>query len=370
MNGEECGDALIPIHALMDELDAPAVVRFPALGDTVLLTPLLDALRARYGTPVHLVASGPWVPVLLGQHPSVASLHMVRSRRAPYWSMPSQWRAAAWLRRHRGPVYLCEADRYAARLVERAVPPERLVRAWDHWPGDEVHWVDWWLQVARLDPPELPGPVSRAIPLAAAVPSLPLPPAWAHDASLWLRARGLSSPPLVLVQPGHKKTHKRGRVATSDHNKHWPSERWAAVCEGILQALPGGRVLLCGSPREHGLLTEIVQEVPATLRARVVDGSRDLPLQRLLGVAALAHSMVSVDTGPAHVAAAMDCPSVVLFGQFGWRRWKPRAPSAEVIALGPEAPTPGRAVIDISVDEVLGAWHQLVPRSQVVLKRA
>ena len=340
---------------------APLVVRFPALGDAVLLTSLLQALHLRYGRPVHLLASGPWTPVLLRSHPALARLHTVRSRRAPYWLMPSQWQAAKWLRAHRGPVYLCEADRYAARLVDRAVPPERLVRAWDHWPGNGVHWADWWLQVARLDAPGVPGP-ARDLSGLAAQPTLHMPHSWAEDGQAWLARRGWEERPLVLVQPGHKKTYKRGRLATAQHEKHWPAERWAAVVRGILESRPRAQVLVCGSDRERGLVQEIVDATAAG--SRVFNGAGELPLPRLVALAARADSMVSVDTGPAHVAAAMDCPSVVLFGQFGWGRWKPRAPRSTVLALGPEVPTPGRKVMDIGVGEVLAAWHSLPPRGQ------
>jgi heptosyltransferase-3 len=343
------------------DLDAPLVVRFPALGDAVLLTVLLQALHKRYGKPVHLLASGAWTPVLLGDHPALGHLQMVTSRRAPYWLTPTQWQAVRLLRRHRGPVYLCEADRYAARLVGRAVPPERLIRVWDHWPGDAVHWADWWLQVARLDAPGVAGPQGDLSDIAPQ-PCVPLSPAMQADAAAWLRAKGIAERPLVLVQPGHKKTHKRGRVATSEHEKHWPADRWAAVIRGVLQQLPDAAVLVCGSPREHGLAQEIVDAAGGG--SSILNGARELPLPRLIALAAGAHSMVSVDTGPAHVAAAMDCPSVVLFGQFGSRRWKPRAPHSTVVALGPEAPTPGRKVMDLQPDEVLAAWRSLPPRGQ------
>ncbi|MFZ5546447.1 MAG: glycosyltransferase family 9 protein [Pseudomonadota bacterium] len=336
------------------------VVRFPALGDAVLLTPLLDALHARYGKKVKVLASGDWTPVLLGQHPAVGELCMVRSRRAPFWLMPSQWRAVRWLRRQRGPVYLCEADPHALRLVSRAVGPEQMVKAWEHWPGNDIHWADWWLQIAQLDPLALPGPQPRDVTGTQGQPTLALPDAWADDAAQWLKSRRLSGDSLVLVQPGHKKTHKRGRIATAHHDKHWPAERWAAVIRGILASDPALTVLVCGSPREHGLAQEIVDAAGAPLR--VLNGARELPLQRLVALAACAHSMVSVDTGPAHVAAAMDCPSVVMFGQFGWGRWKPRAPRADVVALGPQAPTPGCSVMHIEVDEVLKAWRSLRPR--------
>jgi heptosyltransferase-2/heptosyltransferase-3 len=347
------------------EPDAPVVVRFAAVGDIVLLTVLLEALARRYGRPVHLLSSGDWTPVLLGHDPALSELRLVASRRAPYWLTPSQWSAVRWLRAHRGPVYHCDPDPHAERFLQRAgVPESRLVRAWSHWPGDGIHWADWWLQIAALDAPALPGP-ARPVD-APARPRLHAPPAWHQEAEGWLQAHGLAGHPLVLLQPGHKKTHKRGRIATAGHDKHWPAERWAEVIRGVLAALPGAAVLVCGSAREAGLAQEIVDAAGTPPSgSRVVNIAALQPtLQRLVALAARAHSMISVDTGPAHVAGAMDCPLVVLYASAGWGRWKPRAPTSTVIAIGPQAPTPGARLMDIRAEQALQAWATLPPRGQ------
>jgi heptosyltransferase III len=168
----------------------------------------------------------------------------------------------------------------------------------------------------------------------------------------------------VLVQPGHKKTHKRGRIATATHDKHWPAERWGAAIRAVLADVPGVAVLVCGSSREAPLVQEIVDAAgsPPT-GCRVVNIAAMKPtLQRLVGLTALAHSMISVDTGPAHIAGAMDCPLVVLYGSAGWGRWKPRSASGNVQVLGPRALTPGAEVMSIGVDAVLAAWRALQPR--------
>ena len=49
----------------------PVVIRFPALGDTVVLTTLIRALALRYGTQVDILASGPWVPEVLAHNPHI-----------------------------------------------------------------------------------------------------------------------------------------------------------------------------------------------------------------------------------------------------------------------------------------------------------
>lgn len=345
------------------DLDAPLVVRFAAVGDVVLLTPLLEALWRRYGRPVHVLGSGAWTEVLLGHDPAVSDLRLVTSRRAPHWLLPSRWAANTWLRAHRGPVYLCDPDPYAERIIARAAVPEgRLVRAWKHWPGDAVHWADWWLDIARLDAADCPGP-AVAVDVAPR-PRLHPDPAWDAQTTSWLRQQGLDRHALVLVQPGHKKTHKRGRIGTAAHDKHWPATHWAAVVRGVLSHLPNAAVLVCGSEREAGLAQAIVDAVgPPPPGTRVLNNAAMKPtLARLVSLAARAHSMVSVDTGPAHVAGAMDCPLVVLYGSAGWGRWRPRAATAEVRVLGPRAPTPSARLMDLNPDDVVAAWRGLQPR--------
>ena len=83
-----------------------------------------------------------------------------------------------------------------------------------------------------------------------------------------------------------------------------------------------------------------------------------LPLRRLFPLCEVAHSMISVDTGPAHVAAAVGSPLVVLFGNNSPRHWLPRSfCGSPVIGLGG---APGfRHVNQISVQAVFEAWRSL-----------
>lgn len=339
----------------------PLVIRFGAFGDTVLLTPLLHALALRWGQPVDLLSSGPWTPQLLANNPHVGHIQLLRSRRAPYWLTPSQWQAVAWMRkRGSGPVFFCERDAFGLDLLSRAgIPTDHIDKPWDDWPGDRVHWADWWLDVAQRTPAGIePAPLlqSGSVPPR---PELFITEAARSACDLWLKQKGWSADSLVLVQAGHKKTHKRGRIGTSDHSKHWPPGHWAAVVRGIRSHLPSSRVLMCGSAREHGLVQEIIDMVDDT---RVHNLAQELPIDRLLPLAEGAHSMISVDTGPAHAAGAMNCPLVVLYSVFGSFRWRPRPRSAPVVAMGGENGAASR-LTDIEPDQVIAAWKSLGTRS-------
>jgi heptosyltransferase-2/heptosyltransferase-3 len=333
----------------------PLIVRFAAFGDVVLLTTLIEVLHRRYGERVDLLGSGPWTPPLLAADPRVGELCMVTSRKTPYPFRPSQWGAVRWLRRRgAGPVYLCDPEPKAAWLLQRAgVPAARVLRAHDFPAEPGTHWCEWWLATGQRTPSEWAG---RVPALAEAtldhVPQLHLAPTARHAAAAWLAARGWAAAPLVLIQAGNKRTLKRGRLAAIDDAKYWPPERWAAVARGVLGQLPDARVLLCGVPAEHGVLEAIRI---AAGHEHVHNGARELPVPRLLALLERAHSMISVDTGPAHAAAALDCPLTVLFANQDLRLWRPRSRAGRVATLGGERGAASR-LVDIEVPAVLAAW--------------
>ena len=346
---------MTPARATSGAPMRPLVVRFAAFGDVVMLTALLDALQRRYGAPVDLLSSGPWTPELLANDPAVAEVQFVTSRKTPYWLCPSQWRAVRWMATRRDvPVYLCDPEPQALALLLRAgIPRENILRAWDTWPGNEAHWVDWWNDVARQTPKAFaesaPPPMQRA-----ASPQLFVADTERAACDAWLRDLGIAASPLVLLQPGNKRTLKHGKSVQAD-NKYWAPEHWAQLVASITQDMPTARVLLCGADAERPPLDEIVA---ACNSAAVINLAGALPINRLLPLMQRAQSMVSIDTGPAHAAAALGCPLVVLFGSMGSTRWRPRSPGSPVIALESDRGEASK-VMDITPEQVIAAWRSL-----------
>ena len=336
----------------------PLIVRCGALGDVVVLTPLLRLLSARYGSKVDVVGAGAWTAPLLANDPCLGHLQLVASRRTPYLLCPSQWALVRWLRRRgRGPVYLCDVNPEMRALLARGgVHPDDLVARDRAEEATPMLWPDRWLDMGMRDPahawPTRPVDAARF-----RLPRLVVDEASRADLAQWRARLGLDGP-LVLFQPGNKRTHKRGKVLTLNHPKHWDAENWAAVASAVVGELPDARVLLCGSPLEQPLLEDIRRATGEHPRVHNLAG--DLPIPRLLALLEVAHSMVSVDTGPAHAAAALGCPLVVMFGAASPEKWRPIGPGA-ITVLGGDRGEASR-VADLSAEQVAAAWRALPAR--------
>ncbi len=347
--------AAIPVTAMPSMATRPLIVRCGAFGDVVLLTPLVRLLAARYGSPVDVVGSGAWTAPLLADEPAVAHVQIVDSRKTPWLLAPSQWALVRWLRaRPRGPVYLCDVDPDMPKLLRRGgIHPDDLV-AWSRSDeSPEVPWPDRWLGFGMRDP-AMPYPTRAVAPADYRLPTLVVSGDARAALAQWRQARRLEGP-VVLFQPGNKRTHKRGRVATRQHPKHWPAERWAEVAAAVHRDAPDTQVLLCGSAPEHGVLEEIRHACGGDPRVHNLAG--DLPIPRLLALLEVARGMVSVDTGPAHAAAALGCPLVVMFGPAPVSTWRPIGPGAIHVLGGGNGPA--SRVEDIPATEVVEAWRRL-----------
>jgi heptosyltransferase-2/heptosyltransferase-3 len=334
----------------------PLVVRFGAFGDMLLLIPMLKALAHRYGRPCDLVSAGPWTQPLMQRVPACGPVRLITSRKMPYLINRSQQQLVTWLRqRPAGPVYVFEADEKSHALLARGgVSPDLIcsIRDFPRRPGEHIaaHAV----RLARQTPVALGGPGEAALPETDMRPTLSATDR--QDCTDWLARQQLTDAPLVLVQPGNKKTMRRGSRTRSTNVKYWPEDHWARVIGAVRQTLPAAQVLICGSPAERPLAEDI-------RRRSVTDGiiiaTDDLPIPRLLALQERAHSMISVDTGPAHSAAAMGCPLVVMFARIDPQLYAPLPTTAPVRLLAPEAGALEAAMASIPPERVIDTWRTL-----------
>lgn len=343
----------------------PIVIRFGRLGDMLLLAPLLSRLHRGYGDPCVLLGTGPWSADLYAADPDVARVVQVTARHRPLALSPQRWQMLQVLRAHRdAAVHVCETEPRALAKIRRMlvlanVGPRRCVFVSDMPALPDEHWVERLLRCGGRPPPAYAGAWRSPMLPDDSAPRLYLRENDRNVRDAWLHAHGWRGEPVWLVQPYNRRSVRwNGPRDAADDDKAWPARNWIGVLRALRADHADARIVLCGAPNEAPLLDAIA----AGARMDKLDiSARGLPLRRLMALCEMAAGMLSVDTGPAHVAAAMGCPLVVLFGAQSPRVWGPRSPTGSaVIALG-GLPQRSR-VAEIAPEEVVAALHDLPTR--------
>jgi len=345
----------------------------------IMLSTLLEILHRRFGQPCRIIGAGGWGAKIYQSHPDVAEV-ICLGRHTAFFLDREWWRALRTLHANRAaPVYVCEDFPRklprVRRLLRLSGTPashcvfmeDMLAAAQRHGQAPE-HWVDRLVALGRCTPPafreaDFPWPE----PAPRCGPQLEVTPAEGLECEAWLASKGWLGRPLVLVQPGNQRMMRGGsqpRISPDDH-KAWPVERWAALLLHLQQHLqrriPQALILLVGAPQEAAFL----ESIRAEARLPSIDLAV-LPLRRLFALCAVSHSMISVDTGPAHAAAAVGLPLVVLFGAYPAGVWQPRsAVGSPVIGIG--GPPAASRLDEIPESVVFDAWCGLLDRLQALV---
>lgn len=339
----------------------PLIFRCGAFGDMVLLTALIRELHARWDSPVDILTSGPWSEPLLSGQPGVGELTLVRSRKTPYWLAPDQWHAVRRLReRGVGPTWFCDGGRAGRSLLQRAgIDEDSIIDVNDHplMPGE--HATEQWRRLAGLLPTAWRAHPPPGLLTDIRGCELTVSPRQREDLTAWLQARALGSAPLVLIQAGNKRTMRRGTRRLAVNHKYWPNECWAAVIRHLLGGDPMRRVVLLGTPPEEALNDEIASIVGGD---RVHNAADDLPVPRLIALLERAVGLVTVDSGPAHAAAAVACPQVVLFGRASPSLYRPWGAASPPVAVLQKRLAGEPTMLAITPEDVIAAWQRLTLR--------
>ncbi len=338
----------------------PLVIRFGALGDMVLLTTLIRHLHARFNQPVDIVSSGPWTTPLLEGQPGIGDLFVVGSRNTPYLLSRGQQQLVRALRkRGAGPTWLCDYyhNEKTYALLKRA--------GWssDDWCEQfnlpEVqgpHFCDLWLRFAYRNPKILGG---KDLPSAAtdAWPQLFVNEVQRQSGMNWLKQHQLHDKELILIQAGNKRTMRKfGLRQRSSNTKYWPEENWGKILQALREQHPQHAIIMLGVPSEFTLIQDILNHANIS---NVHNASLEMPIPRLMFLCERATGMISVDTGPAHIASALGCNLVTLFGKASPAMYAPRGANAEVQCL--TGMHQGEvSMLGITPAMVVDAWQHLL----------
>lgn len=159
----------------------------------------------------------------------------------------------------------------------------------------------------------------------------------------------------MVVHPGSRHVARRRMRRRSGASKYWPEARWAEVVRAVRMHRPLDAIIFSGTRAERSLNDEVMRLAGV---ADLHNAAGDLPVARLLPLLERACSLISVDTGPAHAAAALGCPTVALFGHIDPWLYRPGGATTPAATLtGRLAGVPN--ILGIEPSRVIAAWLEL-----------
>ncbi len=131
---------------------------------------------------------------------------------------------------------------------------------------------------------------------------------WQH------REAGEPGPRVVGIQMGSQRTSAGRLVGARPNLKTLSARQWGALITRLLDGGHADAIALHGAPGETKMVGAFLRTLPETIRRRCHDLSASVGLDLLPALLASHYALISVDTGPAHIAAAVGCPLLVFFG--------------------------------------------------------
>lgn len=110
--------------------------------------------------------------------------------------------------------------------------------------------------------------------------------------------------------------------------KRWTPQGYAAVADAIVSG--GGSVVLVGSPAEREV-TRRVSDLMSSDGGRRLDLAGETTLPQLGAVIEACDGFVGNDTGPMHLACAVGTPAVAVFGPSNPAMYRPFSPYGELV---------------------------------------
>ena len=276
------------------------------VGDAVMATPLLRALRTHLGGDARI--TGVMRPVIADLLDGTEWIDEIvpydRHGRNP----SSRFRAAARaLRAARADVALVLPNSLSAAALAFAGAARRRVGQPGRWRRALLTDV----VPPRRGEPIVPPPVAfMELATAIGVPPGPL------RVELRVRQEDLARGDALLAAlfPG-----RDGPLVVLNDNssngsaRSWGAARHAALARWLADRVPGVRVLVHCGPADRDQARAVVADA-ASAAVRGLGDAADLPIGLSKALVARAAAAVSSDSGPRHIAAAFGVPTVALLG--------------------------------------------------------
>ncbi|HET9478959.1 MAG TPA: glycosyltransferase family 9 protein [Pyrinomonadaceae bacterium] len=346
---EDAPQPLAPPRWNWESVQRVLIVRLRSIGDTVLATPSLFALKRFLPQARVDILVEEWVAPLLTDHPHVdnvvvlergglvARTRVARELRAARYDVVYNLHGgttATFLTRATGARHRVGFKTYQYAKLHTQLAPSPLLL----WGQQKTHSVE--QQLALLGWTGVPvsdRPRTRLGISAEAVATV----------NQHLAAAELADRKIALIHP-----------AAAFETKRWASENFAHVAEFLADR--GFAPVAIAAPHEAQVISDLLTAASVKIVAL------DLSLPEVIALASRSQLFVGNDSGIAHIAAAVGTPSVVVFGSSNVAHWRPwnRAAAHVVIEEMPCQPCHGyfcekfpqpECILRVPVDRVIAA---------------
>jgi len=295
------------------------ILKPSSLGDVIQALPVLRLLKLHWPeSEIFWWIDSGLAPLLEGD-PDLSGIVRFKRRR---WSKPVNWPEAwfsiRWLRRQNFDLVIDLQCLFRSGMFAWLANGKSLVGLDEHREGARgfydiavrrgsfhTHAADWYLAVLK----RLNIPTERKfewMPERTSI-SAQVKRKWSTDAARW-----------ITVQPGARWLNKR-----------WPVENFTELIRRMAATRPEFRFAILGSAEDSAAGAAISQAAPQ----QCLDLTGKISLPEMVEWIRLSELMISNDTGPMHVAAALGKPVIAIFGPTEPRRTGPYGQLQNVIRV-------------------------------------
>ena len=329
------------------------------VGDAVMTTPAIGAIRESFPQAEITLLTNPLVAQLFSPHRWVDRV-ITFDRNGEHKGIAGRFRLAAQLRKQAFDAAVILPNSFESALIPwLAGIPIRLGKCSDgrgfmltgrYLPDDRkpvAHEVEYYLDLVR----------HFGITGQAREPHLTLTPDEEQSAAARLAEHGISAYDFIIgVNPG----------AAFGSAKRWYPERFADVAERLAAAW-SAKVVIFGGPGE----TDIADNIERHLAGQCGNLAGKTNLRELMALIHRCNFLVTNDSGPMHIAAALGVQLVAIFGSTDHATTAPYTDRATIVRrdvdCAPcklrECPTDHRCMTAVSADDVVQASLRLLEKT-------
>lgn len=323
------------------------------VGDMIMGLPALDAIRENFPRSRIVVLARPWVSPLLEGYPAVDGIIPLRKGEGYLNDWIEIIRVAGVIRRSKFDLALLFQNAFEAALISflggvrfrvgydtdgrrfllsHAIVRDAKIR--------KMHQVEYYLSILR----------TMGWEAESRDPVLSVGERDMEAVQMMLSAEEVAGDDLLLgLSPG----------AIFGPAKRWPPERFALLGDWAIERW-GAKVVIMGSPKEE----KICRRVAGFMKHSPINLCGKTTLRRVMALIKRCQFFVTNDSGLMHVAAALNVPTVAIFGSTDHVTTGPLSKEARIVrhevdcapCLKPECPTDYQCMLGIEPDDV---WREM-----------